>query len=210
MKEQLIQNIIHREWDMFSQVPSAGGPASCQSDPETFAIMRRSQARSWPESLLIQWLDDLEQAQRHGRNLMSEKYAWMMESTAPEEFQRLADQLPPVDAPSLALIKAIVSTHVQWKEESATNYPQLNGMGRLLRSCDDSACETSFETYLRGELKTYSPQSLQLLHAHTQDLQARGVNGAEVTLLNQAQEYGYASLKEAEQAVSESGRGTIL
>lgn len=205
MKEELIQKILQREWDMFSQVPSAGGPASCQSDPKTFAIMRRSQAKSWPESLLTQWLDDLEQAQSQGRNLMSEKYAWMMESTAPEEFQRLVDQLPRVDAASLSLIEDIVSAHVQWKEESAQNYPRLNGMGRLVRSCDDSAWETSFETYLRGELKTYSPQSLRLLHAHIQDLQAHGVNGAEITLLNQAREYGYASLKEAEEAVKKTG-----
>lgn len=201
MKQSLIQQILQREWDMFSQVPSQGGKASCQCEPETFAIMRRSQANTWPENLLIQWLDDLEQAQSRGRNLMSEKYARMMESTAPNEFRRIADQLPPVDTQSLPLIEDIVATHVRWKEESAKKYPRLNGMGRLSRSREDSPWDTSFETYLRGEIQSCSPQSLRLLHAHTQDLQARGVNGAEAVLLNQAREYGYGSLEAAEDSL---------
>ena len=42
---------------------------------------------------------------------MTEKYAWMMESTFPEEFQRIAGQLPGIDEAS---IDCIVASRRQW------------------------------------------------------------------------------------------------
>lgn len=57
--------------------------------------------------------------------------------------------------------------------------------------------ETSFETYLRGELKTYSARTITLLHELTLRQQQDGVNGAALNLLNQVQQYGYATLEQA-------------
>ena len=39
------ENLIQMEWQQFYQVHNEGGRASCQEDPKTFAIMRRSQSQ---------------------------------------------------------------------------------------------------------------------------------------------------------------------
>lgn len=60
--------------------------------------------------------------------------------------------------------------------------------------------DTSFETYLRGELKTYSLPTLRLLRAFTEELDAAGGNLAILTMEATAKAYGYVSLAEAEAA----------
>ncbi len=201
MRKTLSTEILEREWKMFSTVANAGGKANCQEDPETFRIMRGSQIGDWPDELLASWLEDLRQAGRAGRNLMSEKYARMMEATFPAEYERLAAGLPSPAQETLALIEEIVAVNLDWKMEIAGRYPALNGRGRPIYTQDDSRWETSFETYLRGELKTYSAKTNRLLHAFTLKQKRGGVNGVETTLLAQVKMYGYASLAEAEKAL---------
>jgi hypothetical protein len=200
VRESLIRQVVEQEWTMFSAVSSLEGPAGCQSDPATFAIMRQSQINDWPEDLLESYLADLAAASREGRNLMSEKYAWMMEAALPGEFAAIAGRLPVPDRETLALIEEIVAVNLEWKTELNARCPRLGGRGRALRARDDSARETSFETYLRGELKTYSSRSIRILHRHTAERKKSGINGAEAVLLSQARRYGYASLAEAEKA----------
>ena len=184
MRDELMSEIIKLEWDMFSHVSNVGGPASCQMRPDTFKIMRKSQAATWSDELLASYLEDLKTATREGRNIMTEKYARMMESTFPEEYRKLAASLPPVDKETLQKIEEIVAINVGWKAELCTS--------------EDSTGETSFETYLRGELKTYSARTITLLHELTLRQQQDGVNGAALNLLNQVQQYGYATLEQAE------------
>ena len=83
MRDELMSEIIKLEWDMFSHVSNVGGPASCQMRPDTFKIMRKSQAATWSDELLASYLEDLKTATREGRNIMTEKYARMMESHFP-------------------------------------------------------------------------------------------------------------------------------
>ena len=166
--------------------------------PDTFKIMRKSQAATWSDELLASYLEDLKAATREGRNIMTEKYARMMESTFPEEYRKLAASLPSVDKETLQKIEEIVAISVGWKAELFDRYPRLSGKGRPLRTSEDSAMETSFETYLRGELKTYSAHTITLLHELTLRQQQDGVNGAALNLLNQVQQYGYATLEQAE------------
>ena len=105
MRDELMSEIIKLEWDMFSHVSNVGGPASCQMRPDTFKIMRKSQAATWSDELLASYLEDLKTATREGRNIMTEKYARMMESTFPEEYRKLAASLPPVDKETLQKIE---------------------------------------------------------------------------------------------------------
>jgi len=204
-KNALIKRIVDMEWDMFSTVQNTGGKAACQSDPSTFRIMRESQCNSWDEELLTSYLADLEAAREAGRNLMTEKYARMMESTFPDEYAKLAHRLPAVNADVLAQIEEIVAAHLQWKEALDARCPHLSDRGRPLRSKDDYPGVPSLETYMRGELRTYSPQTIALYHAATLKRMAEGRNEAEENLLHQVRQYGFADLDQAEDYFSKQG-----
>ena len=146
--------VVTAEWEMFSNVQNVGGKASCQMDPKTFRIMRSSQMDNWDDELLGSYLEDLLNARLEGRNLVTEKYARMMESTFPEEYAQLADSLPPLDLEAMAQVDDIVAAHVSWKEDLDNRFPSLADRGRPLRSRDDRPGWVSMETYLRAELRT--------------------------------------------------------
>lgn len=78
----------------FQNVPNVGGKALCQEDFNTFQIMRASQAASWSEATLESYLDDLKVAEGANRNLLTEKYARMMQSKWPSEYARIEHLLP--------------------------------------------------------------------------------------------------------------------
>ena len=78
--------------------------------------------------------------------------------------------------------------------------------GRPLSSAEDSAFLTSFETYLRGELETYSDATLELLNFDILDKNAKGISMAEELYTFLVKDKGYDSLDEAEQAQLETKR----
>lgn len=202
-KKLLIDEIVNIEWMMFSSVNNHGGKAVCQMDTSTFGIMRNSQLSNWDNELLASYLDDLKSAQKQARNLMSEKYARMMESTFPEEYKRLADRLPPVDPVAAKQIEEIVDIHLGWKKSLDARYPHLGERGRPIHSHNDSTGLPSLETYMRAELKTYTPKTVKLCHLATLKRVERGENEAEQNLLYQVRQYGFADLETAEKFFSE-------
>lgn len=204
MYGSVLEEVIALEWDMFSKVSNKGGKASCQSAPGTFVIMRHSQLDGWPKELLTSYRADLRSARQEGRNLVAEKYARMMESTHPEEYVHLSSELPVRTEYDLNLIEEIVAVNLAWKEEILRLFPALSGRGRALRTSEDTPWLTSFETYLRGELKTCSHETLLLLREHTLTQKAQGQNAVRDTLLRQARQYGYASLEEAEKSCEDT------
>lgn len=195
---RILDNILAREWDMFVRVNNRGGVADCQRNPETFALMRRSQIVTWPEAVQKSYLRDLISAAESGRNLMTEKYAWMMERTFPEEFAAIRHMLPEIAETVQCMIEVIISINLGWKVELAAEYPRLSGQSRPLCSESDSPDDVSFETYLRGELKTFSPETIRLLYEHTRKSSDARINEAKLNLLHQVLAYGYASLDDAE------------
>lgn len=198
-KNELIDAIIEIEWPMFSGVNNEGGKAACQMDPKTFRIMRTSQYEAWDEDLLESYLEDLRSAREQERNLMTEKYARMMETTFPDEYARIAGVLPPVDSKQAAQIEEIVACHVRWKEELNRKYPHLGDRSRPIHTEDDQNGFPSVETYTRAELKTYSPRTVALYYKATMKRVAEGRSEAEENLLNQVRQYGFQTLDEAEQ-----------
>ena len=92
--EEIIKEIIAIEWGLFDKVQNCGGRAACQDDRETFGLMRSSQFQAWPRELLESYRGDLLSAQAEGRNPLCEKYAYMMERTAPAEYAGMKDALP--------------------------------------------------------------------------------------------------------------------
>lgn len=200
-KEHLIDSIVEAEWGMFQNVHNIGGRASCQDDFKTFKIMRVSQAESWSEVTLESYFDDLTEAKNSGRNLISEKYGRMMNSTSPAEYARIEHLLPPLDPEAVELIEKIVVIELGWGQELNEQYPYIAERGRPLFSTEDSISVTSNETYLRGELATYSLKTLKLYLEHIQKEQSENINGAAITLLYMMKQYGFASLEEANEAM---------
>ncbi|MDO8785579.1 MAG: DUF4125 family protein [Syntrophales bacterium] len=166
-KEELISTIIDIEWKMFSTVKNRGGKASCQEEPETFRIIRASNFMNWSEATLESYLQNLEEAQKTGRNLMTEKYA------------RMEGMFPPPDGETVSLINKIVAIECRWLEELAGKSPHLKP-ARPIYSADDSACVISSETYARGELATYSRSTIELYYEDLLDMQSRNLNRIEV------------------------------
>ncbi len=199
-KAAQIKAIVDEEWRQFQQVQNEGGRASCQDDRSTFVLMRTSQFTPWNEEVLASYQQDLNRAGEEGWNLLTEKYARMMEHTAPQQYARLADRLPKRGPERLQLQELLVSIMMRWTREVEQRCPHLMGRGRNLSSVQDGPWNVSSETYLRGELGTYSDETLGLYAQMVLDLLAQGENLVEQNMTCMARGYGYRSLKDAENA----------
>lgn len=194
-KDPLIAAIIEAEWQMFDKVQNEGGRAACQNDARTFAIMRYSQFAPLPQDVLESYRDDLEQAAQVGRNLLAEKYAYMMEYTDPATFDRtLRDHLPAVSAYKQELCARIANRLIRDEQQFAARYPALHAQGRPTEGAQ--ADDVSVHVYALGELKTYSERTLERydawLRAHPEKNISISVHRVMVQL------YGYDSLEAAE------------
>ncbi len=194
----LVKRIIDKEWSLFQQTQNHGGRASCQNDPDTFAIMRSSQFRCWSEAALQSYDADLDRSMDEERNLVTEKYAYMMRSTHPAEFAQIADVLPPVSEEKSRLIEDVLAINMDWEAECDRLFPHVRAAGRTLYSTGDSRVNTSFETYLRGELTTYSERTLSLLLEHFRACRDAGINLARRNLEYMAARYGHPSIEALE------------
>ena len=194
----LIKNILQAEWDMFQRVRNIGGQrASCQQDRKTFDIMRSSQFKSWSKDALESYLKDLVEAKKEGRNLFTEKYARMMESTSPFEYAKIKHLLPPINPDVPRLIEKILEIVHEWEAEVLKKYPKVIARGRPLESFDDSPERTSKITYLRGELLTFSLKTLRLYYNSLMSMKSKNINGSEVILEEMVKSYGYKSIEHA-------------
>jgi len=194
-KKELVERIVKLEFADFDKTQNEGGRASCQDDWGTFEIMRSSQYETWTEEMLRQLISDWEQADSIGRNLITEKYARMMESTAPEEFEALKEHLPVLSDWQKQVIEQVVAIQVGWMEELAEQYPNVSERARAIHTSEDTPFETSYETYLRGELGTYSEEMLALYARFIVTLSGQGENLAKLTMENTVHKYGYESLE---------------
>jgi hypothetical protein len=198
--EATVAQILDREWEMFQEVRGLDGPAPCQQDRKTFDIMRSAQVRSWDQQTADSYLGDLLRARAGERNLMTEKYARMMLYTSPCACRGVGAVLPDLDPSTTLLVENLTAASVRWMEQAAAEYPHVVARGRPIHAYEDGTFTTSFETYTRGELATYSLKTLQLLEAHYTAMVDRGDNPAVAVLRYTAESYGYASLERAEAA----------
>jgi len=189
-QQELIQEIIDRELDMFLKVP-AREPASCRKNPGAFRFYRRVSFSVWSEAALESYRDDLIRADAGGLNLMTLKYA------------RMENRIPPLSINPL--IDRIVEIEIAWTKELAAKYPNLHSRGRPID--EDGPGGTSIRTYLHGELETYSDNTLALYHQNQLQSLERKENLAEKVLLATVLEAGYGSLQEAEDRLSGCGAG---
>ena len=202
-KAELVQKITELEFKAFDKVNNKGGRASCQDDWTTFSIMRRSQYLTWSRVMLMQYLYDFQREMDRGHNLIEEKYGRMMESTDPEEYEKIKNHFSVLSDEKKAIIEAVVGIQAGWMEEFVQKYPALAGNARSVHTFEDTLYNTSYETYLRGEISTYSDKMLELYGRYVADCAARGGNLAYEIMTNSVHMYGYPDLEKAQEMLSQ-------
>ena len=202
MKNELINQIIAMEWGMFQQTQNVGGRAWCQDDYKQFDGNRRAQFENWDEKTLQLYLGDLQEAESAGQNPVTLKYAYMMETTAPAEYLLLKDRLPEISEEKRALIDHLAEMTASWCEEFAAAYPNLGRHGRPARSESDASGITSAQTYCRGELSTYSLETLKSLSEVYERFEKEHTNLFEKSVESEMKFVWNKSLKEIESEIS--------
>lgn len=203
-KEALVEEIAKLEFEAFDKVKNEGGRASCQNDWATFSIMRKSQYLTWNRNMLIQYLYDFHREYRRGHNLIEEKYGRMMESTAPEKYEEIKSYFPELTQEKKEIIEQIVRFQVGWMEKFSEEYPELASNARNIHTYEDNSEDTSYETYLRGELGTYSDKMLELYGRYVVGYARSGKNLTRDIMELSVKMYGYADVEDAERKMEQA------
>ena len=199
--DPLLETVIRLEWDQFQRTDNEVGRAACQGNWPMFHEMRLSQFLTWTPALLASYENDLRQADRTGHNLVTEKYARMMASTAPDIYrERIEPYIPRLSEDRIARQERVIARQVAWARVFAERWPALGGAMRVLTTAQDTPEQTSFETYLRGELGTYSDATFVEYERLVDAIAAQGGNLTEQTVRNTVRLAGYAGLDEAQTA----------
>ena len=194
-KEKIIEKILEKEWKYFSNLNNIGGRADCQDNREDFIIMRKSQWETFNEETLLSYLEDLNSK----NNPLFQKYAQMMKYNSPEEYEKIKDILEKASDEKTDLVNKIMFIYMEWEKEFFERYPIFSSMGRPLYSSEDDNIETSIETYLRGELLSYSEKTLKLYLNYVIDSKEKNINLAIKNMDNLARMQGFNDSDEVEE-----------
>ena len=194
-KEKIINEILEKEWKYFSNLNNIGGRADCQDNREDFIIMRKSQWETFNEETLISYLEDLNSK----NNPLFQKYAQMMKYNSPEEYEKIKDILEKASDEKNDLVNKIMFIYMEWEKEFFERYPIFSSMGRPLYSSEDDDIETSIETYLRGELLSYSEKTLKLYLNYVIDNKEKNINLAIKNMDNLARMQGFNDSNDVEE-----------
>ena len=194
-KEKIIEKILEKEWKYFSNLNNIGGRADCQDNREDFIIMRKSQWETFNEETLLSYLEDLNSK----NNPLFQKYAQMMKYNSPEEYEKIKDILEKASDEKTDLVNKIMFIYMEWEKEFFERYPIFSSMGRPLYSSEDDNIETSIETYLRGELLSYSEKTLKLYLNYVIDNKKKNINLAIKNMDNLARMQGFNDSDEVEE-----------
>ena len=201
VREELIKEIIDREWEMFSVLKNTGGVAECQNNKPEFIIMRSGQWDNLPDKILESYKQDLIEAKKSGRNLLEEKYIRMMEYSAPSEFDGVKHLLPNISNGSLTLIKQIEKIYLDWGDEFENKFPKFSKLCRPLRSSGDIPERASVQTYLIGELSSYSTRTVLFYFDYVTQCVKEGKNLIYITHSDVVKQKGFNSIEEVEAAL---------
>lgn len=194
-KEKIIEKILEKEWKYFSNLNNIGGRADCQDNREDFIIMRKSQWETFNEETLLSYLEDLNSK----NNPLFQKYAQMMKYNSPEEYEKIKDILEKASDEKNDLVNKIMFIYMEWEKEFFERYPIFSSMGRPLYSSEDNDIETSIETYLRGELLSYSEKTLKLYLNYVIDNKEKNINLAIKNMDNLARMQGFNDSNDVEE-----------
>ena len=95
------------------------------------------------------------------------------------------------------IMEEIIKIQVDWMEAFAKEYPGLASHARRIHTSEDMPWDTSYETYLRGEMGTYSDKMLKLYGQFIVGIVKEGDNLAYRIMNETIHMYGYSSFEEA-------------
>lgn len=190
-----IKEIIDLEWEMFKAIHQS---SKNSKDQDTFRMLRHSQFKTWPEPLLNSYLKDLKESRNDGWNIMMEKYARMLKTTAPSKYKEIENILPIRDTSRTELTEEIVRVQVKWAENFSKEYPVLSTRMNKIHTSDDKEEAGSVETEIRSELLCYSDLTFKLYCEFIIDLVKHNQNLIKMVMENIVKFQGYDSLYSAE------------
>ena len=158
MKDDLIISIIQQEWPLFNKTQNVGQRSFCQDQMANFIVSRHAYWSMYSTPVLQSYLHDLEVAHMKGQNLITYKYGYMMAYTHPDEFLTIQDKLPPISI------------------EKQKETPGFDTNHRPIEAVNNSQTHTSVETYMTGELQSYSESTLENILAHFLQCAKNGIN----------------------------------
>lgn len=195
--DQLMNTVIDMEWEMFQKVRNAGGKASCQNNPDTFYIMRYSNYCVMSQATMDKIRSDYLNAKLKERNLVMERYAYMMAETHPDYFKEyLQPFLPVVSTVKNELVESCLECYIRFQKEFIKGYPGYAAKGRPMGGAGQPG--VSVEAYMRGELKTYSEDTLESFLKDLRSADEAGHNLVEAVQKATVGFYGYQSIEEAQ------------
>jgi hypothetical protein len=186
---------------MFQRVNEGHPQAECQQNQPLFNAMRRGQFNAWSSEVAVSYLLDLERSIIEGRNLVAEKYINMMKNTHPSAYEKLSAGIVRPSELAVTLADEISDRLMKQSESLARQFPRAVARGRPLRSDRDKFGVMSVESYQKGELTTYSENTLYKLLNHIDSLERNGVMFSQLVLENYAKYYGHKTLKDAEESL---------
>ena len=163
---------------MFKSLKNIGGEASCQRNYPYFKLMRESQYLCFSLELLKSYLNDLHEALKYNYNLLEIKYGFMEETVDKEAFAKIKDRLPKISKFQAKLIEGICDVVLEMKEEyDKTPHARMRDNTRNY----DNYNNASYETYLKGELSSYSEKTLYFYARMLQELSQNKQNIVDLT-----------------------------
>ena len=201
-RKNVIKQMIEKEWEFFGKVNNIGGRAECQDDFTTFQIMRSSQFEAWDDAVLYSYDRDLDEAKGKKQNLVEQKYAYMMKETSPEYFRAYLEPVLPAIDEKKEIVEQILECEILWYRKAQENYPYFTARGRAEQESGEYPM-TSICVYLRGELYTYSKETLIRYLRMIQKRQEEGVNLICEIYKNTVRQYGYPDLETAERELKD-------
>jgi hypothetical protein len=157
---KLINEIVEYEWNMFTNLKNIGQRAACQDNYTYFKLMRESQYFTWNTNTLASYLNDLKIAKENNYNLLELKYAFMEENIDINLFNSFKDRLPKISEERYKIQEEIIKLQVSHMEEYSISNPIPASNMRNIYSSLDTKESVSYETYLRGEISSYSDNTL--------------------------------------------------
>lgn len=197
MKE-IIDKILEIELDFFKRTNNTDGVAECQLDFEEFLIMRSSQWESFDVKTNESYLKDLEIAKNDNRNIVQEKYLYMMKNSANDEYEKIKYILLDKPKGHEVLVRQISKIYMDMAKDFYEKYPNFSKHLRPLYKENDTKERCSVETYLMGELMSYSLITLVHLFDYIKILKENNENIIYIINTKVAEKKGMESIENVE------------